>query len=1200
MKKPGLLAWCILVTTLAVPVSSTAQIESRIRQQYELSRRSTGWFEGFSEAIRGEIIHYNSVRDDCMDALLTRATSGDMAVEWWTAPLPEAWSGEYATFFWISGIDLNEERCRFDLFINDMLRFSFHTSQSEDWIVEGEEGATLAFTVFKKDQYEDGFGYMRMRVPSDWLLAGRPLHLKVVGEKADSRIWFMVFKCPDALAYFQEQSEHEGWFDLTVESQDEEHRFLFSAPEHWSGRTVTYTLGSELSGSFVLEPAPRAARGMFQVRLPMKDMSELPLSLSSEGENLLDLDRLFRDVDEVAIRARTLWIIKGSERAGDRWKIEARTLYKPQLTTALEELSSSRMRDGVIHIINSSHQDIAWMDDPEQCAEDRDLLLITPALTQLGENPDYRLDMENVLMLREYLERHPDRKEELYKYMRQGRVTWGASYSAPYEEMYSGEGLIRQFYLGRKWLKREFPGCDAVTYWNVDVPGRSLQMPQILSRAGVRYLVLSRHGRGVFRWLSPDGSGVTTYSPGHYGESLTFLKRDFFDAAAHIAGLAYEWGRYNTAPGVELVIPLLSDEDMSPPRMYYDLIKQWENLHTMEDEKGNQVELKLPRMEHSTATRFLDRIVVATPDMPTIVGERPNVWVYIHGPSHHQAISAGRKAWTLLTAAEKFSAIEAQLTGSFSSYPQDDLTGAWEAAIYPDHGWGGKDGHITDELFRKKFEFARDEGRRILKTAIGSIASRINTASGKALPLVVFNTLSWKRSDPVSFRVDFTMGETAGLELTDSGGRKVPFQLIGKEIHPDGTLKTAEICFVAVDVPSIGYSTYYIGHKSESTDAAAGDHKIPDVIENRFYTITLGHGGIRQIRDRQLQEDLFDTTKFLGGELFTMQSVGNGAGEFSEIQQPTMEGFDRLSNHRPGWRVIEAGPVRTVLSLEQVIDHVRVVQRLIAYEEIKRLDLETDLLEWDGTIYREFRLAFPVRINRGKISYEVPFGVVEVGRDEIPGAAGERYIQECAQVSPRGIRNWIGVNGDEFGLTISSSVAVCDYLDPSNDALSGPVIQPILLASRESCHWEGNSYLQTGDHYFRFSLLSHAPGWKNGYRFGREANEPLQVVIRPGRGSTELPEEYSFVSIDSENVMISTIKKCEDDDTLIIRLFDAEGRDSDVKISLFGEVQQALLTDIIEEGGRPLVVEGRVVTLGVGHHSIETVKIKMRAGASRQ
>jgi len=87
---------------------------------------------------------------------------------------------------------------------------------------------------------------------------------------------------------------------------------------------------------------------------------------------------------------------------------------------------------------------------------------------------------------------------------------------------------------------------------------------------------------------------------------------------------------------------------------------------------------------------------------------------------------------------------------------------------------------------------------------------------------------------------------------------------------------------------------------------------------------------------------------------------------------------------------------------------------------------------------------------------------------------------------------------------MSTSVAVNDYRDPTPDPAPYPVLQAVLLASRRSCHGEGNWYLQEGDHHYRFSLTSHAPGWTSAWRPGREANSPLFAVLearpRPGAG----------------------------------------------------------------------------------------------------
>ena len=173
----------------------------------------------------------------------------------------------------------------------------------------------------------------------------------------------------------------------------------------------------------------------------------------------------------------------------------------------------SYFKGGTISVIPSSHQDIAWMDSIGACIEFRDKMMITPVLKRLRENPEFKFSVEDALSLREYLVSHPDSRDEILKYTKEGRLDWGATYKQPYESMYDGESLIRQTYLGRKWLRKTLPGCDFKTYWNEDVPGRSLQMAQILSKAGIPYMQFSRHQPGIYRWYSPDGSYITCYTP---------------------------------------------------------------------------------------------------------------------------------------------------------------------------------------------------------------------------------------------------------------------------------------------------------------------------------------------------------------------------------------------------------------------------------------------------------------------------------------------------------------------------------------------------------------------------------------------------------------------------------------------------------------------------------------------------------------
>ncbi len=326
-----------------------------------------------------------------------------------------------------------------------------------------------------------------------------------------------------------------------------------------------------------------------------------------------------------------------------------------------------------------------------------------------------------------------------------------------------------------------------------------------------------------------------------------------------------------------------------------------------------------------------------------------------------------------------------------------------------------------------------------------------------------------------------------------------------------------------------------------------------------------------------------------------MRSVGNGAGEFDDIQQPDMEGFDKTGNYKTVWEVEEIGLVFTTYKYRQKIRNAVVEQRVKLYHNKKQIDFETALLNWEGVLYREFRMALPLNMTDGQVAYEVPFGKVEVGKDEMEGAAGERYKKPCKDFHPRGIENWIGASNSDFGVTMSSSVAVADWIDPTDNPVKYQILQPILIASRKSCHWEGNDYLQTGNHYFKFSVTSHKPGWLNGAAFGRQANEELKAVWADRQFTTaSQPETLSFFNVDQENVLISTVKKAEDSDDVVVRITDLEGKDKTITLESYKKAGEAKLTNLIEDEKETLKSDNKGVKLNLGHHAIETVKIKFQ------
>ena len=861
----------------------------------------------------------------------------------------------------------------------------------------------------------------------------------------------------------------------------------------------------------------------------------------------------------------------------------------------LRKVSTSPSSKGELLLSITTHQDLGWVDEVEKCVIMRDTLWMTPYLKRLKEDPEFKMDIEQTSIIVEYLNRHPEKKGEIQKGLDDGRILIGATYTQPYEEMFSGESLIRQLYLGKKWLTNNFNGYKSDTYYNSDVPGRTLQMSQILAKSGVRNMFVSRHEKGIFNWYSPDSSKVTMFSSGHYIEFYQILGLENEAAIAKMADEVLFWDNYYDENSKKVVIPVLLNYefiwDQKPVKNCDPFINLWNSIRYIENENGEKLKVSLPPFRYGNLNSCLNAIRENSTKIKNISGERPAVWLYIHGPSHHFAISASREADILLPDAEKFAAINGLIEGNFRNYDVNKLSEAWQAKIYPDHGWGGKGGEITDRLFLSKFVKARNDASGLLSDALQRISSKIDFKSA-GVPLVVFNGLNWKRNDPVDFQCNFNEGEAFGINLFDAENIQVNNQLSQLQYFGDGSMKSCTVSFIASDIPSVGYRTYYVKPVKTTADPKMSTFK-PD-FENRFFSIRFGKGGIDKLFDKTLGKDVIDASKFTLGEVFTMQSVGNGAGEFSDIQQPTMEGFDKTGNYSTKWEKVADGPVFTSFKFRQPVRYAVVEETIIIYHQIKRIDFEIDIKNWQGILYREFRAAFPLNMSSPKITYEVPMGVVEIGKDELKGPAGNIYNTDCQLIHPRTLVDWVNASDGQFGATISSSVIAFDYLDPTTNPTSRTLLQPILMASRKSCHGEGNDYLQLGDHHFSFSLFVQEPGWKNGFQEGKKGQNKLYTVFDPIRGQNRsLEEKKSFITTKGNLTVISAVKKCDDDNDLVIRVVEMDGKDQKIDLDLFTPVKSFSKTNLIEEGGKATGQSGKVLHIELGKNAIETFKLKL-------
>ena len=325
-------------------------------------------------------------------------------------------------------------------------------------------------------------------------------------------------------------------------------------------------------------------------------------------------------------------------------------------------------------VVSHTHSDLCWPDTPEVCLT-ANVEAFAKSVELAETVPGYRFTMEHALYVREYLRRHPDKLRTVKRLMKAGVVETGAFYTGPWELTSGGEGLVRQLYLGKRWLK-EHLGIEPVTVWNVDLPGHTAQMPQILHKAGIRGLVISAgatdntfqapyllhetRGPFLFRWQAPDGSTVMTWStPWGYSAGMALgLRNDTLDAAA------------SAMPTFVNDIQGIAPPTSCRPSLSSPTAPTWKSPARVGENIAKwNAEKRFPPLVYASSTELF-RAVERLP-LPTYEGEMPSYWDMLQAVGH-ECLMADRRLDGRLLAAEKFSTFAGLLSPGFA-YPREQL-----------------------------------------------------------------------------------------------------------------------------------------------------------------------------------------------------------------------------------------------------------------------------------------------------------------------------------------------------------------------------------------------------------------------------------------------------------------------------------------------------------------------------------------------
>ena len=138
----------------------------------------------------------------------------------------------------------------------------------------------------------------------------------------------------------------------------------------------------------------------------------------------------------------------------------------------------------------------------------------------------------------------------------------------------------------------------------------------------------------------------------------------------------------------------------------------------------------------------------------------------------------------------------------------------------------------------------------------------------------------------------------------------------------------------------------------------------------------------------------------------------------------------------------------------------------------------------------------------------------------------------------------------------------------------------------------GCQMLQTVE--YEYAVYPHAGDWNKGKVYAeadRLNAKPAVTQISMNRGG-DLPTAASHYAIDNEALVLSAIKKAEERDSLIIRLYNPTGETQEGTLQFGLPVSKAWRNNLVERRGEELKIENGALKLSVPKGKIVTLEIE--------
>ncbi len=821
-----------------------------------------------------------------------------------------------------------------------------------------------------------------------------------------------------------------------------------------------------------------------------------------------------------------------------------------QLTEGLQELQGDEIKPSV-NAIGHSHIDMAWMWRSHHTREKARRTFST-MLHLMRQYPEFLFIHSSPQLYQFVKQDDPALYARIKEKIADGHweVTGGWWVESD-TNLAGGESLVRQVLFGKRFIRREF-GLDCKVLWMPDTFGFSWVIPQLMKKSGMEYFACSsihwsqfnRFPHDTFHWRGMDGSEVLVTFFTTPGETL---KNHYnYNGVATPYQVKTAWEHYRQKDvNAELLMPFGWGDGGGGPT-----IEMIEAIRAQADIPG------IPNVKIGNVEPYFERLAERLQDKQLPVWDGELYLENIRGVYTSQARNKrlNRQAERLYHDAEWLCVMLDTLTGE-ATYPQSQLNAGWEIILHNQFHDVLPGTSISQVVEDSLAEYARAEeiGQGVLVDAQQKLVSRIRTQEES---VVVFNPLAWPRNGIVELPWSETL---AGKSLSSAEG------VLLSQVITSGEEK--RLLFETGTVPSMGYMTFAMASaQGQDTDPIK---VTPTLLENRFYRLTLdGRGQITSLFDKHNGREVLTAPGNLL-QIFEDRSIDGEAWDIDIFYQDKMRQVDGLVETV----VEETGPVRGVLRLTWQFADTTIRQRLIIYRSSPRIDFRTELDWHEHQIL--LKAAFPVNVRATRATYDIQFGSIE-RPTHWNTSFDMAHFENPAH-------KWVDLSEGNYGVALLND---CKYGYDVKDNM--------LRITLHRSPTEPDATADQGWHEFTYSLLPHAGTWRES-KVIEEAyalNDPLIACSVPANLQGDLPAAYGWAEVDTDHIVLETVKKAEDENAWIVRVYECKQyRSNAVTITLGHPISKAVECNLLEEEETSIDYQGHQLAFAIKPFEIKTFKI---------